>query len=314
MPERAKTILLYSESGGTKTSQCVYLAKFIKEKYNKQTRLISADPGGWDPVTQEKLIYHGKNNPEGLVKAFDMTNRTNFMGDWRKLARGYWPKLVRGNPKLGEDENQGYRKFFLTTPEEWEGIGAYFIEGLTSFGSGTLSHIAKQDNSKESIGKVMYTAPGYDEDGEHFGATDQGHVGIAQNEALNLVNQFSILPVHIIIWTSLVEACTQKAARRSGVEIDDMHPLYGPKVAGVAKSAEAPSWFSDCLHIDNEYDKEGNREVKAFFRRHINQDGLTFLAKMSTSPSKTMMFRKRYPGGFIPFSLEEGIGRYLKEL
>lgn len=306
---RAKTILLYSESGNAKTSQCVHLARYIKRKYNKNTRLISSDGGGWSSVEDEGLLYNAKTNPTGIVDAFNMTNRAKYLADWRKLSTGLWPRVVKGDSSIGEDNTKGYRKFIGTTSEEWKGIGCYFIEGLTSVGSGFISHISKQDNSKDSITKVMYSAPGYDEDGEHFGATDQGHIGMVQNELHNLTQQFGTLPVELVVWTALVGQATAKALRKVGIAAEDMTLYFGPQLSGNAKTAEAPSWFSDCLHLERQDDSR----IFVFFKRHKTNDGNVYLAKSSTGPSIYPRLEERFPGGYFELGFREGEGvdRYL---
>lgn len=323
MAERAKTALLVAESGDSKTSQCVFIAKYIKRKYGKKTRLISADGGGWSPVEDEGLIYNAKTNPEGIVHAFNMTNRKLFLAEWRKLSRGEWPKVVKGEPSLGEDPTKGYRKMLPTSQAEMNEIGAYFIEGLTSISSGFLSHISKQDNSKESITKVMYAAPGYDEDGEHFGATDQGHVGMVQNELYNLTQQFGSLPVSMVVWTALVGKCTEKSLRQIGLSVSEQTPVFGPKLAGNAKNAEAPSWFSDSIYLEGRTDKEvvetsagqqliERKRIFAYFQRHLDSDGNLYLAKSSTGTTIFPKLIERFPGGCLElgFGEGEGIDRY----
>lgn len=324
MPNRAKTILIYAPSGDTKTTQAVHIARYVKEKYGKTTRLISSDGGGWAPVEDEGLIITRNSNNEatndGIVDAFNMTNRPMYLADWRYLASGKWPKVVNGNKELGEDPTKKYRRIANTNAEDMGKVGCYFIEGLTSVGSGFISHIGKQDNSKESLTKVMYSAPGYDQGGEHFGATDQGHVGMVQNELHNLTQQFGTLPVDLIVWTALVNKATEKSLRVIGMEGEDN--VYGPKLAGNAKTAEAPSWFSDCLHLDSKVidgfteggDRTQYKRIFAYFERHKMEDGSVFLAKSSIGPSLYPKMKKMYPGGYVELSYEEGIDKYLREI
>lgn len=315
--DRAKTILLYADSGDAKTSQAVFLARYIKRKYNKRIRLISGDGGGWAPVEDEGLIRKGSNR-EGIVDVFNMTNREYYLADWRRLAKGLWPKYKKVGDVI-------VRRFEETTMEEWGQIGGYFIEGLTSISSGFNSHISKQDNSKDSLTKMMYTAPGFDEDGEHFGATDQGHVGMIQNELYNICQQFGTLPVEFIVWTALVGQATEKSLRKLGLEISEVNPTFGPKLAGSAKTAEAPSWFSDCLHMQGQNDMETRdivgggqtrvetKRVFAFFQKHIDPTtGNLYLAKSSVGMSVMKVIRERFPGGCVEFTLDQGLDGYLE--
>lgn len=315
---RAKTMCLYAPSGDSKTSQAVFVARYIKRKYGKRTRLVSSDGGGWAPVEDEGLIRTNSNR-NGIVDVFNMTNREYYLADWRRLAKGYWPKVTLEN-------GVPVRNFVLTTPAEWANIGCYFIEGLTSVGSGFISHISKQDNTDKDK-KVMYSAPGYDEDGEHFGATDQGHVGMVQNELFNLTQQFATLPVELVVWTAHIGQTTEKSLRKMGLEISDISPTLGPQLSGNAKTAEAPSWFSDCLHLqayteETTVEKVGGGTTKietkrifAFFQKHRDElTGATYLAKSSTGPSLTPKLLRRFPGACVPLTYTKGIDLYLETL
>ena len=82
--KRARTILMYGDSGDTKTSQCYHLAKWVYERTGKITRWISADGGGWAPVDKGGLI------DLGVVQAFDISKRRLAFADVRRLSQGFW--------------------------------------------------------------------------------------------------------------------------------------------------------------------------------------------------------------------------------
>lgn len=307
---RAKTILIYGESGNSKTTQCALIAKYIKKKYNKITRLISSDGGGWSPVEDEGLIIT-KDNPGGCVEVFNMTNRKNYLADWRRISRGDWPQAVRN------DEGKLVRKFIPTSKEEMRKVGCYFIEGLTSIGTGFISHISKQDNTSDAT-KVIFKAASYEEDGEFFGSTDKGHVGMTQNELHNLTQQFGTLDVELVVWTALVCQANEMITK---------NPIYGPKLSGVAKTPEAPSWFSDCLHLHSVNEREvvqdkeqremtvENKKVYAFFQRHQDEEtGNVYLAKSSTGPSLFPKLKSKFPGGFVELGFDKGVVEYLETI
>jgi hypothetical protein len=315
---RAKTILLYSDSGNSKTSQCVHIAKYIKAKYGKITRLISSDGGGWAPVEDEGLII-SKDNPaidmvlekgvwvnkggNGCVEAFNMTNRKRYLADWRKLSVGMWPHVV-------EQDGRKVRIISQCTPQETQRVGCYFIEGLTSIGSGFISHISKQDNTSD-VTKVLFKAASYEEDGEFFGSTDKGHVGMTQNELHNLTQAFGALQVEMVVWTALVGQANEAITKK---------PIYGPKLSGNAKTPEAPSWFSDCFHLHAINEKEmidnitvENKRILAFYQRHEDEEtGNVYLCKSSVGPSLYLRLKKRYPGGFVELGFDNGIVDYLE--
>src|SRR6185369_2164290 len=165
---RARTMCIYGASGNGKTCQLIYLAKYVQERWGKTCRLVSADPGGWMPLEDEGLIWNPESNPNGIVQAFNVTNRPMLLHDMRKLSQGYWPYAF-----LAAD---GTVKTHWKMDIEGRNVGAYFIEGLMSISSAFISHISKQDNENAAT-KVLYAAPRYEEGGESFGAVDRGHYG-----------------------------------------------------------------------------------------------------------------------------------------
>lgn len=313
---RAKTILIYTKSGGTKTTQCVHLARYVWKKFGKRTRLISGDGGGWKPVEDERIdptnpnspfLIKSAKNPEGIVDVINITNRPHLLADMRRLSRGAWLYKVKGKDGQAEE-----RWLDWATRGEKDNIGAIFIEGLTSIATGFLNHISKQDNRAGSVGKVMYAAPNYEEDGEIFGGTDQGHVGMVQNETWNLCQQFGTLPVEVVVWTALEEKGEVKNTSAT---------IYGPKLAGNAKTYEAPSWFSDCLHfqeMSGTVDLGGGiltqtKKVFAFYAKHTDPDtGNFYICKVSVGPSLYKRLEEKWPGGCFEMGLDKGMVEYLE--
>jgi len=111
-----KTMILYGESGTSKTSQIYHIAKYIYNKYGKRTRLIAADGGGYQPILEGGLIELG------FVEVFDVTQISRPYLDLRRLGDGFWPRDGRFD---GTD-------FCRTKPDEWKEIGVIAIEGITS--------------------------------------------------------------------------------------------------------------------------------------------------------------------------------------
>src|ERR1700690_4015629 len=86
MPSRS--VMLYGNSGSTKTSQVYHLAKWVLAQpgnKGKRFRLIYADGGGYAPFMDSGMIERKE------VEVFDFSFRTHALADYRKLAEGYWP-------------------------------------------------------------------------------------------------------------------------------------------------------------------------------------------------------------------------------
>ena len=65
-----KSIMIYGPSGGTKTSQLYFLAKYIRETTGKKIRMVHASLGGYTPFVDSRMIERGE------VEVFELKNRT----------------------------------------------------------------------------------------------------------------------------------------------------------------------------------------------------------------------------------------------
>ena len=292
MPKKkARTTILYADSGDTKTSQLYLMAKWIYQHTGKRTRLVSADGGGWGPF--EDLIQLG------VVEAFDFSKREFALADTQRLADGFWPRIVKERGKMVRLFRNEER--CATTAEEWRGIGAVMVEGLASISSNLITHIGNQEGT---IGfKRPYTI---EEDGYTFGGNDKGDYGIVQNRLHQFVVQgCNRFPVDYVIYTSTVGKGEDKQKNET---------LYGPQGAGSAKTAEMPIWVMDCLHLGREV-VGGVEKVVMWFRRHPDKHtDVDYLAKVRLQPELYPKLLKSFPEGYIPMSYDGGMGRWLDAL
>lgn len=297
--KRARTILMYSDSGGTKTSQCYHMAKWVYEVAGKKTRWISADGGGWAPIEDGGLIE------SGVVEAFDISKRKLAFADVRRLSQGFWPTIIKlqGKPRLFLTN----RRECITTPEEWSKIGLVVVEGIFSIGKLLLGHMQSAD---ETLG---YTRPyTIEEDGVVIGGSDKGHYNIVQGELYKLIVQgFSTLPVNLVVYTSIVGKGEKKRTSDT---------IFGPQAAGSAVTDEVPTWVGDCLHLAREkIVRKGSdvveERVVAWFRNHPDkQTGVDYLAKSRMTPELYPKLLEVFPNGFVPLSYDRGIRDYISTI
>lgn len=306
--------MLYSDSGGTKTTQSYFLIKDIYKKTKKKFRVIMSDGGGIAPFADAGMIGTA-------VDVFDFSNRQHALADLRKLSLGYWPRWITKDNKLYSSYTDGTQEYFrkedvcMTTPDEWKGIAGYLIEGMTSTGSSLMSHCANQDATNKIGFKGSFI---YEEDGFVFGGVDKGHYNIIQKEVYDRHTKgFSTLPMEWLIWTALVG----KGEDRERITV------FGPQLAGSAKTAEIPSWFHHCLHINKEryvdvptkLNTSANGQEKEgyvlWFQKHTNgQDGVPYLAKIRLLPELVPKLMEYCPYGFFPVTYTYGLDTFFKLL
>lgn len=281
---KASSVLIYGESGSAKTTSAKFLAKYIYEKTGKTTRLITADGGGTDPIQPEI--------DAGLIDVFNISQLEEPIATMRKLSRGQWP-LQDG--KLGAvDTSQ---------------IGAYVIEGLTSIGDLVIRDFRLK-------GTKLSQEPGFkfQEGGETFYGSNMTYYGFAQEFLQEIAGSFNTLDVDRILWTAL---------ESRGEDGDTRMLVYGPTIVGKKSLAKAPAWFGTCIHHEVLTKETGKvdqstktkileTEIRGYFTKHPDNLGIIFPAKTRLSSEAIPELLKKFPNGYFPITLTEGLDNYLK--
>jgi hypothetical protein len=217
--------LLYGATGATKTSRLGDVAEWIKQKYGLESRMISADPGGWSVI--EELVK-SKDNPTGIINTFALIQHREYLYETvQKLCLGWWPSDPT-NPQsvLVAPKDNGLRD-----------IGALFIEGLTSI-CDILFHTNMTD--LENIQVPEMPKDSRITSGEYVrrfaGRSD--YMGV-QDAIAEFVRDSGMLPVKKVIWTAL----EQKG------EGENKKPVYGPDISGQKATGRCGPWFGNMLHI-----------------------------------------------------------------
>lgn len=212
-----KADICYGRTGSTKTSQVGHLAEYVWEKWHQPTRLVSADPAGWQTI--DHLVA------AGLVIPYQVTIDTKFpLEKLMRLCQGWWPAdLNDPNAKL------------IQSPID--GIGAYAFEGMTSFGTLLMTEwnrrtdISIPGTPKESFVK---------DETMRWGFSGMTHYGFTQQRIFEAVATSNHLRVHKVLWT---------AHEGSGKE--KSRSIFGPKIVGEAMTGENGAWFGAMLHLMN---------------------------------------------------------------
>src|SRR5882672_6192388 len=94
---RPDTMLLYSATGGGKTSEIARIAQWVFARRGKRTRLISSD-SGWGPAQD---LIRTAESPDGIIDAVNTQHLVEPLIFYIKLSEGCWPKLdERGEPMM----------------------------------------------------------------------------------------------------------------------------------------------------------------------------------------------------------------------
>jgi|SRR5581483_6116680 len=213
-----KADLIYGVSGTYKTSQIGRAALWYYKRTGKKSRLITADPGGFEPI--QALI------DEGILDVWVILQEEFFIEAATHACQGRWPKEVNGK-----------RVFVMTTPEEWNGIAMVGIEGLTSIGDGIIKRLR---DTRAKLGQdPSYT---FNDGAAQFAGSNPSYYGFAQDNIRDLVKSSSMLPCDKIIWTAL---------EGKGEEEGGSHaPTFGPSIAGKKSIGKAGQWFGNMIHME----------------------------------------------------------------
>lgn len=269
----AKADMIYGETGSTKTSRLGDAAEYIMRRYAKRSRLVSADPGGWEPI--QSLI------DDGTVEAFALVpERKNLIEAMQKLTQGWWPANV--------NDPQSELK-----PPAMAEVGCVMFESATSWCGLMLQTYAGEvqwNEATKSISATNVRVPEMPKDSfiksgsyvrRFFGRSDYGGV---QSSIAEFIRNSGMLPVHKVIWTALETQGKDEAKR----------PVYGPDFAGQALTGVCGPWFGNLLHLDfvpqESTVQVGGKAMKVvkpqpflFLRNHIDpadQYGLVYPAKV----------------------------------
>jgi hypothetical protein len=250
---------IYGKSGATKTTNVGRMAEYIHDKYGEKTRLVTADPGGWQSI--EHLVE------AGIVEAYQLTQSHKFpLESMMRLSQGWWPDA---NGKLA--------------PNSMTGIGGFAFEGMSTFSTMIMSNLVGRqdihipDTPKESFVK--------DEE-LRWGFSGRAHFGFIQQRIYEIVATSNHLPVHKVLWTAH-ETDAQDATKKA---------IYGPYIIGAAMTGLCGAWFGAMLHlfstprqvtIDDPVDKTKKVSVvrrvpMMYLREHIDPDDpykVPYLAK-----------------------------------
>lgn len=292
--------LFYSRFGVGKSTQARYIAQYIRRKLGKRTRVVALDTGSLGAPLRS-LIDDG--TVEGLL--VPTAPEYNPMAIMRKIRRGEWPKdgVINKPTRIEEKGAVRYKsntEWLPWKPETTAEVGAYFVDSLTEYAN-SLMYDAKAKNLR--TGDDASSQPRV-EDGEQIGTNTRNHYADAQGEVVASMTAFCDLPIEIVAFTALEDSGTDDD---TGVT----HTVLGPKIVGKKAIAIIPSKVTNCFHLTSE-GIGAQKRVNCWYEDHPSElPRVNWPCKIGLEVDQLPLLWKHYPKGYIPLTLEAGIGEFL---
>lgn len=273
--------LIMGVTGSGKSDLLATLARYVWKKYHKVTLLYTCDGGGFPAEVQACLaagimwVFRLRTRDPGDL---GLSVETCY-----RAAQGWWPKRITAS--TGEVEPgvemvppvakrwvircpQGHEvkavvsqsliqpmpcpvcKRVILKPEMtvqevmnktagFESVGAVCYDGLSSMLSWQMQEMAQRAGRLELKGEEGALGGKIISGDLRFGSSNRAHYGFVQTRGEELVHLTLGIPNLVVppVWTALTMEDTDERALS----------IIGPKLAGRAKTDEAPQWFGNCL-------------------------------------------------------------------
>mgnify|MGYP001617670880 CR=1 FL=1 len=310
---------VWGDSGTGKTALVCTAIEYAWETFHKITRYYAGDLGGYG----NKLLSLARL---GIVEIWNLSNHVDKFETVELATLGYWPETIldRENGyadpyvKLVAPQRRQYTVFcpnghaamtvdsksqlvmfqqqcptckelttlgncqriteVVTRSKGFKHVGLYVYESGTSLQElimGDMADRAGRDElggEKGAINKIVSGSL-------TFGANNRAHYGFAQTRGRQWIANARTIPGQVVpaIFTFLADRGSDQQNA----------PVYGPKIAGGAKTGDVPSWVGNCLHTEKVKDAAGTGEVwRAWIQGHRNpaEGNILYLAKHRAEP------------------------------
>ncbi|MHA1951977.1 MAG: hypothetical protein ACW987_19190 [Candidatus Thorarchaeota archaeon] len=309
--------LLVGDSGSGKTSLLATLAEWVWKTYKKVSLLYSTDGGGF-PAKMDALIR------AGIVRVWKLRTRGEAFESCSRACQAYWPTEFT-NPLAGEvppgvslipsitatytlrcdncnaeivshSNKKGFKQFYICkcsnkvsrangiVEEEigiapfFKDVGAVMIDGLTSMNDWIMGDMSDMGAKGVLKGETAAIGGKIVSGDMVFGGPNRSHYGFAQTRSMQWVQDASNIQGLIVgtVFTSRLQRATDT---NSNIRV------YGPQIAGQAKTADIPAWVGNCLGADIMIDEKGRKEWRLYLTEYMEPgDDVVHLCKTRAAP------------------------------
>lgn len=313
-------------TGTGKTSLIATLAEYVWATHGKVTLYYSSDGGGFPTIVQALIN-------RGIVRLWRLRTRGLSFETTYRASQGWWPSRI--DPQSGETEAgvrlvppmtqvfvmrcaaghelrrvpfqamllpvfcpQCQQQITLQTAQVsqsahrtkgFELVGAVAYDSLSSMSNWWQHDLQQKQGSLELKGEASAIGGIVQSGDMKFGGGNRAQVGFAQTRAEELALNALGIPGLVVppIFTSL----TLETSDEGGL------PIRGPKLAGRAKTDEAPQWFGNCLETMVKKNEDGQDVYRLNLVEYVDEQGLRHLCKNRAAP------------GTMPAYLEDAAGQ-----
>lgn len=309
--------LVVGDSGRGKTSLLATLAEWIWHKYQKVSLLYTTDGGGF-PAKVDALIRLG------IIRVWKLRTRGEAFESCSRACQGYWPaeftNPVAGEtppgvslipnvittftlscPKCGavistQQNRRGFKQLYMCKCKNkvtlqnavvtetvkkasfFADVGGVFIDGLTSMNDWIMADMADKSGRGELRGETAAIGGKIVSGDMTFGGSNRSHYGFAQTRSLQWLQDANNIPDLVVgpVFTARVQRATDT---NSNIRV------YGPQIAGQAKTADVPAYVGNCLGADVVIDEKGRREWRLYLTEYKEPgDDAIHLCKTRAAP------------------------------
>ena len=138
-----------------------------------------------------------------------------------------------------------------------------------------------------------------------FGGSNRAHYGQAQLRAEEWILDSTAIPGLVAppVWTALEQRANDR---------DSKLPVYGPKIAGAAKTSDVPSWVGNCLGTRIFINEKGEKEWRLYLSEYREDDNVPHLCKTRAAPGTMEEFLTDGPDD-APFT-KFNLGYFFEQL
>jgi len=314
------------DSGTGKSSLLATAAEWGWREHKKVSLLYSIDTGGY-PGRIDALIR------SGIIRIWKMRTRGEAFETCSRACLGYWP--TEFTDPVGGETHPGVsllppvttmyylhckcgtvvkeatnRKAFQQTftckecgtrvnlqigtvtnksavHRFFEDVGLRMYDGITSMNDWIMTDMAEKGARGEIKGEAAIRIVSGE---DVYASSTRNHYGFAQTRSSNWINDAANIPGLVV--GPIFTARKQRATDNQKVSI------YGPMIAGQAKTSEVPAWVANCLGTSVFHDPKGRREFRMYLTEYMEQDdNVKHLCKTRAEPGTVPEFLSDGPVG-----------------
>jgi hypothetical protein len=310
--------LCMGATGSGKSALLGTLAEYVWETYQKVTRLNTSDGGGF-PANIQALMRLGIMQVFRM-RTRDLPDGSLSFETCLRASQGWWPQRI--NPSTGEcfpgekmippiteryemncpnghvvkvvpfqslltpalcptcrvmtDRGSMRVRKTSQTTKGFEAVGAVCFDGLSSMLSWMMSDMSQRSGRLELKGEEGAIGGKINSGELKIGGSSRSHYGFAQSQAEAIV--LNALSIPGLVVPPVFTALTMETMDEGDLSI------RGPKLAGKAKTDEAPAWFGDCLESMVVKNDKDERIYRLYLSEFVDDAGVRHLVKNRAAP------------------------------